>query len=549
MIVDAQKDAIGHDIETDICIVGGGTAGIVLAREFIGRPTRICLLESGGLTPEPATQSLTIGDNIGQPYFPLDTARPRVFGGSGTRWNIPIGDERFGVRVRPLDPIDFEQRDWVPFSGWPFDKDQLDSYYVRAQAVCRVEPPTYDVSDWQNSETAPMPLNPSDVQTIIYKFSPAEAFVRDYPDQLARAANVTVCLHSNVLEIETNASGDCVSRLRVRTLGNKEFSVRAKVYVLAAGGIEVPRLLLLSNKIQKAGVGNQHDLVGRFFMEHPHFWSGLFFPNDRECFGKTGLYNQIHTVNGVAVVGKLALNERVVRTEKLLNQNVQLIPANLDPPTQAVPGVESARAVVDALRRGKKLTAPSEHVRNILSDIDSVLSQGAGKVKSMLLGRKQVPAFYFATMMEQIPNPESRVTLGPERDVFGQNRVQLDWKITGQDIRSAVRTLKIIGGALEKAGLGRFVPQLEGEIPPSNTEGGYHHMGTTRMSVDPKTGVVDQHCRVHGIGNLYIAGPSVFPTGGYANPVLTIIALTLRLADHLKAQGVLTEAVRATVAT
>jgi len=537
MIVDAHKDAIAQDIETDICIVGGGTAGIVLSREFIGRPVRICVLESGGLTPEPATQNLTVGENIGQPYFPLDTARPRVFGGSGTRWNIPIGGERLGVRIRPLDPLDFEQRDWVPYSGWPFNKSHLDPYYDRAQAVCRVEPPTYEVNHWQNSEdTRPLPLN-ADVQTVIYKFAQADVFARHYPDQLKHAENVTVCLHSNVLEIDTNATGDCVSRLRVATLGGKEFSVRARVYVLAVGGIEVPRLLLLSNRTQKAGLGNGHDLVGRFFMEHPHFWSGLFYPADPEAFRKTALYNEIHSVNGVAVVGKLALNEQVIRKERLLNQNIQLIPRFFDVPSSgdSAKGVESARAMLGVFK-GRKIDGWGGHLRNVMSEFDSVLTAGVRKIRGKLLGRPQVPAFYFANMMEQIPSPESRVTLGSERDAFGQNRVQLNWKITSEDIRSAARTQEIIGGAMERAGLGRFHQQLEGDAPPANTEGGYHHMGTTRMSEDPKTGVVDSQSRVYGIGNLYVAGPSVFPTGGYANPVLTIIALTLRLADHLKAQ-------------
>ncbi|HJT79739.1 MAG TPA: hypothetical protein VJ719_00965, partial [Chthoniobacterales bacterium] len=295
MIVDAHTDAISQDIETDICIVGGGTAGLVLAREFIGKPVRICILESGGVTPENETQDLTLGDNIGQPYFPLETARPRVFGGSGTRWNIPIGGDRLGVRIRPLDPIDFEQRDWVPNSGWPFGRDHLEPYYRRAQAVCRVEPPTYEVKDWSDEKERPAFALPSaDVQTVIYKFARAETFARDYPREVAAADNVTVCLHSNVLEIDTNPTADCVTRLRVGTLNGKQFSVRARTYVIAVGGIEVPRLLLLSNRVQKSGLGNENDLVGRFFQEHPHFWSGVFVPTSPDFFRSAGLYNDVH---------------------------------------------------------------------------------------------------------------------------------------------------------------------------------------------------------------------------------------------------------------
>jgi choline dehydrogenase-like flavoprotein len=538
MIVDAETDAIARDIDADICIVGGGTAGLVLAREFIGRSVRICLLESGGLNPEPETQSLTVGDNIGQPYFPLDTARPRVFGGSGTRWNIPIGEDRLGVRVRPFDPIDFEKRDWVPNSGWPFGRDHLEPFYQRAQSVCQVEPPTYEVKDWQDSSNRPpLPISDPDVQTVIYKFAHSEPFVRDYPDQVRRAENITVCLHSNVVEIETNQTGDCVSRLRIRTLGGKEFSVRAGIYVLAAGGIEIPRLLLLSDRIHRNGLGNEHDLVGRFFMEHPHFWSGVFIPNRPDFFRSTALYNDVHTVNNVAIVGKLALTEAALRREKLLNQNVQFFWRDIVYPPVSAPGVVALRKLVSGQRyNGNSKGGLAEQVATIVGDLDEIGAAAWRHVRKRLVGERTIPAIIFANMMEQIPDPDSRVILGPEQDALGQRRVQLDWRITRQDIRSAIRTHQIIGGAMEKAGLGRFYQQLEEETPPHNTEGGYHHMGTTRMHVDPRQGVVDPNCRMHAIGNLFIAGPSVFPTGGYANPVLTIIALTLRLADHLKTQ-------------
>jgi choline dehydrogenase-like flavoprotein len=536
MIVDAHTDAVSQDIDTDICIVGGGTAGIVLAREFIGTPVRICVLESGGLTPEQDTQNLTLGENIGQPYFPLDTARPRVFGGSGTRWDIPIGNNRVGVRIRPFDPIDFEKRDWVPHSGWPFTRDDLEPYYQRAQSICRVEPPTYEVNDWQDRSAWPaFSLPDPDVQTIIYKFAKAETFAREYPREIAGADNVSVCLHSNVVEIDTNGTADCVTRLRVRTLSGKEFSVRAKTYVLAVGGIEVPRLLLLSNRVQTAGLGNQHDLVGRFFMEHPHFWSGVFIPSKPDFFRSAALYNDVRTVNNVAVVGKLALTDAALRREKLLNQNIQFFWRDIVFPPVSAPGVIALKKLLCGRRSGND-DGFSRQLATILGDMNQIGAALGRNVRKRLVGERTIPAVMFANMMEQIPDPESRVTLGADRDGLGQNRVQLNWKIGKQDMRSAIRTHQIIGGALEKAGLGRFYQQLQEEAPPSNTEGGYHHMGTTRMHVDPKQGVVDANCRIHSVGNMFIAGPSVFPTVGYANPVLTIIALAVRLADHLKSQ-------------
>jgi choline dehydrogenase-like flavoprotein len=543
MIVDALTDSVGATIETDICIVGGGTAGIVLAREFIGQDVRVCLLESGGRKPEPKTQALAIGENIGQPYFPLDSARPRVLGGSGTRWDIPIGQDRIGVRVRPLDPIDFEKRDWVPYSGWPFAKSHLDPFYERAQEICQVAPASYDVSDWQEGGRYPelRGLGP-DVQTVLYKFSRSDIFVRQYPDEVAQANNITVCLHSNVVDIETNSTADCVTGLRIRTLAGKTFTVRAKTYVLAAGGIVIPRLLLLSNQKQKNGLGNGHDLVGRFFMEHPHFWSGIFIPDRPNFFQSNPLYNSIHTVNGVATLGKLALTEATIRREHLLNQNVQFCWHKVIDPTKyplvSAAGIVALKELVSDIRSGKNRDASAivRRLKTVMKDSSEIGASVYRNIRKKLFGLPRIWTPVFANMMEQVPNPESRVTLGPERDELGLNRVQLNWKITKQDIRSAIRTQEIIAGALERAGLGRFFQELRDETPPRNTEGGYHHMGTTRMHSEPKQGVVDADSRVHGIGNLFIAGPSVFPTGGYANPVLTIVALTVRLSDHLKKQ-------------
>jgi choline dehydrogenase-like flavoprotein len=532
MIVDSHSLENESRQEADVCIVGGGLAGIVLAREFIGKALRVVVLESGGWEAEPATQSLARGENIGFPYYSLDTARPRCLGGSSTRWHVPLGGDRVGARLRPLDPIDFEKRDWVPFSGWPFTKSYLDPYYERAQSICRVEPPTFEAADWEDRKARPkLPFLGDEVQTIIYKFVLRDLFADEYPNEVSRAENITTILGANVLEIETNATADRVTRLRVRAMDGPQFHVTAKLFVLAAGGIEIPRLLLLSNAVSRNGLGNDHDLVGRFFMEHPHFWSGVFLPSKPDFLHSIALYDDVHTVDGVAIVGKLALNESVLRREKLLNQNIQFVRRTVADPPFNEPGVASLKELLDASFRGKKVERWGWHAANVLRNPGDVGASLCRKV----FGTPQVPGIIFANMMEQVPNPESRVTLGEERDAFGQNRVQLNWKITPKDIRSAIRTQEIIGGELHRAGLGRFFQQLKTEIPPVNTEGGYHHMGTTRMHSDPKQGVVDADCRVHGVGNLFIAGPSVFPTGGYANPVLTVVALTVRLADHVKA--------------
>jgi len=546
MIVDARSLPENETIETDVCIVGAGTAGITLAREFIGQQFRVCLLESGGLKPDQETQALYWGENIGHPYFPLDTARARYFGGSSNRWHIAIGDNCLGARMRPLDEIDFEQRDWIPYSGWPFGKSHLDPFYKRAESICKIEPATYDVADWEDPEKRPrLPFIGDRVKTVIFKFGSRDPLIRDYPREVTHTANITTYLYANVVEIETDETAKIVTRLRVACLqGNKSW-VSAKLFILAAGGIEIPRLLLLSNKRQSSGLGNQNDLVGRFFMEHLHCWSGYYVPSNSEMFKFTALYNDMHAVNKVPIIGKLALSEDVLRREKLLNYSVQLLPrvmlkTSLYPVFyRSTPskGVASCKRLLSAICRGDIPDDFGEHVRNVISGINDIAMAPYRRFKRKVIksfNRKRVNVFRLAHMTEQAPNPNSQVTLGQERDRLEQRRIKLDWRLSPVDMLSAIRAQEIIGEELHRAGIGRLFIEMKDATPPRHLNGGWHHMGTTRMHIDPRKGVVDQNCRVHGISNLFVAGPSVFPTCGYANPSLTIVALAVRLADHVK---------------
>jgi len=546
MIIDARTVSENETIKTDVCVVGAGTAGITLAKEFIDEKFRVCILESGGLKPDRDTQALYQGENIGHPYYSLDSARARYFGGTTNRWHIPIGDDCSGVRMHPLDAIDFENRNWVPFSGWPFDKSHLDPYYDRAQENCKITPVTYDVTDWENpKKTSSLPINQDKVKTVIFKFASRHPFLDDYAAEVAQAENITTYLYSNVIEIETNEPARSVTRLRVVCLAGNKFWVKAKQIILAAGAIEIPRLLLSSNRTQRAGLGNQHDLVGRFFMEHLHFSSGFFVPFDSRIFQFTYLYDRIHKVNGVPIIGKLSLSEKVLRHEKLLNYVVELSPrivlkTSLNQflyPRIESKSVHSYKVLRSAIEQKKLPDDLGRDLRNIITGFDDFTVTVYRNIKKRVLralDKRRIRLFRLDNMTEQVPNPESRVILGFDRDSLGQRRVRLDWRLSDFDLESFIKSQDIIAQEMRYAGLGRLYVRPIDEIPPDQITGGWHHMGTTRMHTDPKYGVVDQNCRVHGISNLFIAGPSVFPTSGYANPSLTIIALAVRLADHIK---------------
>lgn len=547
MIVDAQSLPRDQVLSADVCVVGAGPAGITLGRELRGTGAKVLLLESGGLRPAETESPLSGGESVGFPYDRLDGARHRAFGGNSWRWSLDAGGGVRATRLRAMDPLDFERRDWVPFSGWPFGRDRLESFYRRAHRIFRIGPPRYDPEYWEAPpDRVSLPLDGEHVRSTIFQFGRGDLFHTEYQRDLARSSNVTVVVHSTVVRLETDENGRRVVRARavylpdagagvgttVRSGDQKAFSVEARLFVLAAGGTENPRLLLASHQGERAGIGNRHDQVGRFFMEHPHHWSGHVVPFDRALFRRLGLY-RIHRARGVPVMAKLTLLEETLRRERMLGWCASLHPHD------GRWGARSFQRLARAARGRKKVRGSGRHLANVLRQPHDVVASLHRQVLRKLGGSATRPerppaVLVLNHMTEQAPNPESRVTLSRERDPLGVPRVRVDWRPGPLDVRSLVRAQEILGSALRRSGVGRLRRRLRGRRPPGDLHGGWHHMGTTRMDMDPKQGVVDERGRVHDVDNLYVAGSSVFPTVGYANPMLTVVALALRLADQLK---------------
>jgi len=517
LLIDARALSENEIIETDICIIGAGPAGISLAHEFLGQPFRVCLLESGGLEPDEQTESLSEGENIGLPYLALKTTRFRYFGGN-------LG---MGAWYAPLDEIDFEKRDCVPYSGWPFDKSHLYPFYERARSILRLGSFDDDVEIEAAEHSTRLPFTAERVITKIIQIGPPIPFGKVYRDEIERADNIRTYLYANVVNIETNDTAETVTRLRVACLQGNKFWVSARLFVLATGGIENARLLLLSNNTQSAGLGNQNGLVGRFFMEHPHVESGVFNPSDAHVSG--ALY-RLYNIDNVGSIRALTLADQTLRHEKLLNFS-----ATFElPHSQLSTGATSIRLLLEAIRQRKIPADLFKHLSNIVFSVGKIAVVAYNGLFNEV--SDQIKFFRFYNRIEQSPDPHSRVTLSTERDGFGKKRAQLDWRLSAIDRRSMKRANEIVRAELNRAGLGSLEIALDVEDkswPPSLT-GGHHHMGTTRMHVDPKGGVVNEDCRLHATSNLFVAGSSVFPTSGCANPTLTIVALALRLADHVK---------------
>ena len=533
MFTDARSLPAGSTLQADICIVGAGVAGISIAREFIGRSEKVVLLEGGGLEFTKSLrnlptvlrrhflgeQALTRGRNAGEPYYPLRFTRVRAFGGSSRAWH-----ERRGVHARPLDAVDFETRDGLPEHGWPIDRAQLIPYYERAQEVCGLGPFAYEAKTWETQGYgAPLPLNPELVESVIFKFGRRSKFDR-YEDDFARAGNVNLVLHATAVNLADE--GGRVQRIDCATLTGNRFRVQARTFVVAAGAIETARLLLASRDSQPAGIGNNRDLVGRCFMEHPDAAVGYLIPHpelDRSAFR---LYQHQPAGENLTVEAMFKLSDATLRKERLLNSVLRLQPTYQSGMTAAV---RSAQVVRRSVHFGVPTPGLAKHALRSVLGAPQIIRHYA----TWRSGRPS-EVFGIDVMAEQTPSTSSRVRLARRRDRLGVPTTILDWQLTNLDWDSIRRTVEIFGHAVREAGVGTVISTLEGKDYPPAVYGNWHHLGTTRMHCDPAHGVVNENCRVHEMTNLYIAGGSVFPTGGYANPSLTIVALSLRLADHLK---------------
>jgi choline dehydrogenase-like flavoprotein len=533
MFIDTRQIESGSNIDTTVCIIGGGVAGITIALELAKNGIATCLLESGGYDPDEATRDLYRGEDVGLPYIFSDGCRSRFLGGSSNCW---------GGWCRPLDPWDFERRDYIPYSGWPFGLDELMPYYRRTHAVLKLGPDNFTPAYWESqigrADVRRMPLPSGRVRDTISQFSPPVRFGKLYRRDLAKSRHVNVYLYANAVNIDTSNPATRVSKIDVATLSGRKMSVRAKLYVLASGGIENARLLLASNRVQAAGVGNGNDVVGRYFMDHPRLHSDNVLFADQWARNKLfdikyHYMNSAVAANGIHIAAQLALAPQVLAAEGLLNARVWF--------SSVFPGEGSAGA--QALFRCKQATLQKDQVGWSLSR--DLATMAAHPVDTFAYGftrlfqpRFLIQGVKFETIVEPEPDPESRVTLSPtEKDSLGMARVCVNWRLGERVQRTFDRTLAIIGEELRLGGVAqvKYGPPIAGGPWPSSLEkeGTWHHMGTTRMHDSPKYGVVDGHCRVHGMTNLYIAGSSLFPTAGANFPTITLTALALRLAERM----------------
>lgn len=518
--IDANDVARGSVLETDICIIGSGAASFTIARQLIDQGMKVLILESGRYDYDQATQDLYEFENVGHPLRAQKgyISRNRYLGGSTNTW---LG------RAAPMQSEDFEARPWVPNSGWPIPESEVARFYPEAARTLRVPDADYLTNNaWRRYLLGDSDdfLTDGQLEPTIFLLGKTPINMKKaYLKEVQASQNIQVVTGANVTELVPDAEHSALQHVEVRTLGGNAFRVRGRSYVLACGGWENVRLLLASRSVDPAGVGNRHDNVGRFYQEHPKILGSKLYLNTKTLKSPIVFWKRKISKEGHVRLA-IKISRDLQEKYELTNNNFEV----MYPQTMA-----DAIAYSETLFNNMGFSRSTIHNFVKLAPYVFSLAESFERLLFNLPLR-----FEFGTLishMEQVPDRGSRIMLGDDVDALGMPRLRVNLQISVEDKERMKLFHRVLSEQFEQRGWGR----LESELPPADEPwpaltDSSHHIGTTRMSDRPEDGVVDPDCRVHGVGNLFVAGSSVFPTGGHVNPTFMIVALSLRLAEHLK---------------
>jgi choline dehydrogenase-like flavoprotein len=549
MLIDAPAMTPGSAVDAAVCVVGAGPLGIATALALADAGLDVVLLESGGLDHRPELASLEEPAEI---HFAriASLGNTRQFGGNANAWQVRNGISQRGVRVVPLTEADFEGHSGRPGSAWPFGLPELAPYLDRAEQFFGLPLAGYEGADWADSERVDQLVDDPDIRTRVFKFPEGGDLVARSAATVRNHPRVRLITGATALEVLTDADA-LATGVRAATAPGREFTVRAGRVVLAAGTATTTQLLLASDAVRPAGLGNSSDLVGRYFMDHLLLRGGRFIPARRTDLDHRDFYD-IRIVNGVPVMGHLQLSDEALRRGDLLNLSFVMLPrsakgAATPSPRQAA-GTKAALALRESVIRRR---LPSRRVlAQLARGLDGAVAQQLRSLRrpeaslgrggwSSLAGRPSQRYSHFDIMhqAEQAPHEDNRMTLSDERDPLGLRKLVIDWRWHDEDAAATVRAQQTFARALARLGWGEFEIASANGRPVVHSHSSNHFMGTTRMNASPERGVVDPRGAVHGTPNLYIASSSVFPSGGFANVTLSAVAVALRTADAVIADS------------
>lgn len=507
----------------DVCIIGAGAAGLALAAQFMKGPGQVLVVESGRYEPDHYDEDLNQLDSVGLRHDGWREGRVRALGGTTRAW---------GGQLVPLRASEVEARSWVAESGWPLRLADLEPYYRRAEQLLQIEGPPYDETVWSRLSLRAPEFDPQEIRV---RFSQWAALGRRnfavlWRRELERSRHVSVLVDATAVAVGCDPDAKHCESLTIQSRSGRRATVRARVFVVASGAIETARLLLSSPTSNGGCVANSSGLVGRFFQDHISYIAGELEPGSRSrvqhLFDPRYIGATMYSV-------KLEPTEAAMRREGWLNAMGHIafqIPDAL--------GWMELRRILRSLQAGR-LQLPSR-------DEGIAMLRGSVELSRLVLTRylrrrRRSPdagGIRLLVDTEQAPDSSSRVLLDTRVDALGVARARLDWRVGEAERRTLTGFAARLAAEFARLGLGTIrlasAPDFDLRDSPGAARDIFHHMGTARMSASARDGVTRPDLRCHDVDNLFVAGAAVFPTGGIANPTFTALALSLRLADHLK---------------
>lgn len=559
MIISGNSIEDGATLRTRLVVVGAGPAGIVSALEASRRGVDVVLIETGNRKPRSHYQRLSEARRQHPDmHAPVELTVSRQIGGTSAIW---------GGRCVPYDRVDFVERDIAPDSAWPVSYQDVAMYFGRACEWMLCGRPVFDAHELDHLPRNMVPGAENGVVTTtsLERWSLPTDFGRVYYEEMLRDPGLRVVTDATCVKVNLAETQDRVDSIECRTLSGRSFSVAADDVVIATGGLECTRLLMNSPGRDGMSVGDHSGHLGRWYMAH---LEGVIADIVLYTAPETTIYDYERDTDGSYVRRRFAFADSYQIEHKLPNiagwiANPELADAShrdpqlsltylalisplgglLAPPAQRlsltgtkVPGTPYGMTTRSPVR---------EHVRNLLrhpiATLRFAFDFGVRRVFSR--GRKP-PGFFVSNPRnryplqyhgEHLPHYESRVQLSDENDELGMPKLDIDIRFTDEDIDGVIAAHRHWDAYLRDSGVGHL-EYLSDDLTAAvqaRTGGGFHQVGTTRMSKAPEDGVVNENLAVHGVDNLRVVSSSVFVTSGQANSTFMVVVFAIRLIDQL----------------
>jgi GMC oxidoreductase/FAD binding domain len=551
MLIDAETIQDGTTIQTDVAVVGAGPAGIVLALELSKAGYDVALIESGRLQFSEAIQKLADANQFDSKFHaPMSECTRRQVGGTSTLW---------GGRCVPYDPVDFDQRDYIPHSSWPVTYKELEGYFQKASDyfLCgSAKFSVYDLPHLTQKSIVPGLADDDVLNSTLERWSLPTNFGKEYAEQLRLSPSIQLLYGLTCTNIESQPSGNQVQQLQGKTIGGRGVNIKARKYILSGGTLNLTRLLLNSDQYHPGGIGNHSGLLGKFYMGHlSGDIANICFTTDP----KQTIYGFDRDLDDVYVRRRFSFTREFLHEQKLSNIVAWLGVPKFGDPSHRSGILSAAYLALNLPWLGDKLTAKAikksttgdiegvyqAHLTNVLRNLGQTLTFVPEFGYRRYIARRKIPGLFPYSAAneyplhyhaEQIPNINSHVYLSNEQDALGMRRLNVDLRFCDRDVAEIIRAHQYWDEYLRRHNCGHLkylTDDLEASIW-SQARDGFHQVGTTRMSAAPQDGVVDVNCQVYGFEDLFISSSSIFVTAGQANSTFMIVAFGLRLVDHLK---------------